>query len=140
MFKRIWSFIMSAVIFLCSLVGIRIGGGSTEMISYNGSKTLVTVSLEENPSTGYRWQYAVSPDDVLKLTADEYHSDAPAGVVGAPGIRSLSFVGLREGTAVLTLTYLRPWEGVPIRTVVIEIKVTADRQLEAKLLSNRDNA
>ena len=138
MFRSIWSFIMSAVIFVCSLLGIRIGGrgSETEMITYNGTKTLVTISLDENPSTGYGWEYAASADGILTLTADEYHSDAPAGVVGAGGIRAFSFSGLKEGTVTLTFTYLRSWEGDPIRTVVIECAVTADRQITATLLSD----
>ena len=138
MFTRIWSLIMSAVIFVCSLLGIRIGGkgSDTEMITYNRSKTVVTVSLDENPSTGYGWQYAASEDGIVQLTDDEYHSDAPAGVVGAGGVRALSFAGLKEGTVTLTFTYLRSWERDPIRTVVIEITVTADRQVEARLVSD----
>lgn len=142
MFRRIWSFIMSAVIFLCSLVGIRIGGtgGSGEMISYESSKKIVTISLDENPSTGYRWEYTSSPEGVLLLTNDAYHSDAPAGVVGAGGVRAFSFAGVKEGKTVLTFSYLRAWEGSPIRTVVIEVTVTADKQIEAKLLSDTDKA
>ena len=138
MWKRIISWVVSTFIFLCSLLGIHIGGSGdkVEMISYNDTKTLVTVSLDENPSTGYGWQYTASEEGVLHLTADEYHSDAPAGIVGAGGIRSLSFTGLKAGTVVLTFTYLRPWENVPIRTVVIEFKVTADKQIEAKLISD----
>ena len=140
MIRRIWSFIMSAVIFVCALLGIKIGGkgSDTEMITYNRSKTIVTVSLDENPSTGYGWTYTVSPEGIVQLTDDEYHSDAPAGVVGAGGIRSLSFSGINEGTVTLTLTYLRPWEGKPIRTVVIDIHVASDRQVEATLVSDTD--
>lgn len=138
MFRRIISFIMSAVISLCALLGIRIGGrgSDTEMITYNRSKTIVTVSLDENPSTGYGWQYAASEDGIVQLTDDEYHSDAPAGIVGAGGIRALSFAGMKEGTVTLTFTYLRPWEGDPIRTVVIEVTVAADKQVDARLVSD----
>ena len=142
MFRRIWSIIMSAVIFLCSLLGIRIGGSGSngEMITYNSSKTIVTVSLYENPSTGYGWQYAASADGVVQLTDDEYHSDAPAGVAGAGGIRALSFAGLTEGTVTLTFDYLRSWEGDPVRTVVIEVAVNADRQVEATFVSDSAEA
>ncbi len=140
MFRRIISSLMSAIIFLCTLFGIRIGGkgSDTEMITYNRSKTIVTISLDENPSTGYRWEYTVSAEGIVQLTADEYSSDAPAGVVGAGGIRALSFAGLKEGTVTLTLSYLRPWEGDPIRTVVLELRVTADRQIGAVLVSDKD--
>ena len=132
---------MSVVIFVCSLLGIHIGSGrSDDMITYNKTKTVVTVSLDENPSTGYGWQYAVSKDGVLVLTDDSYHSDAPAGIAGAGGIRSFSFSGLKEGSALITFTYLRPWEGAPIRTVVIECYVGSDRTVEAKLISDVSDA
>lgn len=138
MFKRIWSFIMSAVIFICSLLGIRIGGtgNGEEMITYNKTHTVVTISLDENPSTGYGWEYKPSADGVVQLTADDYRSDAPVGVVGAGGIRSLSFAGIAEGTVRLTFDYLRPWEGAPIRTVVIEVRVAADLHVEASLVND----
>lgn len=141
MFSKMISWIMSVVIFVCSLLGIHIGSGnSDELISYNKSKTIVTVSLDENSSTGYGWQYAVSNDGILVLTDDTYHSDAPAGIVGAGGIRSFSFSGLKEGSTLITFTYLRPWEGTPIRTVVIECYVGSDRTVDAKLVSDVSDA
>ena len=140
MFSKFISWFMSVVIFLCSLLGIRIGGRSDDMISYNKTNTLVTISLDENPSTGYGWQYAVSNDGILILTDDSYHSDAPAGIVGAGGIRSFSFSGLKEGSTLITFTYLRPWEGTPIRTVVIEFRVGSDRTVAAKLVSDVSDA
>lgn len=137
MLKKIIGYIMSAVIFLCSLLGIRIGGkGETDMIAYNSEKTVVTISLDENPSTGYGWEYAVSEEGIVQLTGDEFHSDAPAGIAGAGGMRAFSFSGVQEGTVRLTFAYLRAWEGNPIRTVVIECTVTADRQIEAVLVSD----
>ena len=143
MFKRIWSLIMSAVIFLCALLGIDIGGGNggeTEMIAYNDAKTVVTISLDENPSTGYGWEFAPSEDGIVELTADEFTSDELPGIAGAGGVRAFSFAGLREGTIELTFTYLRSWEGDPVRTVVIEIKVAADLRIEASLVSDDANA
>ena len=139
MFRRVCSWFMSVVIFLCSLLGIHIGGrgSSNEMITYNKTNTVVTISLDENPSTGYGWQYSVSADGVLALVDDQYHSDAPAGIDGAGGIRSFSFSGLKEGKVEITLTYLRAWEGDPIRTVVIECSVASDRTIEARLLSDK---
>ncbi len=140
MIKKIWSFIMSVVMFLCALFGIDIGGGSGEtgeMITCNDEKTIVTVSLDENPSTGYGWEYALSADGIVTLTADEYHPDeTEPGVAGAGGVRSLSFAGVREGTVELTLSYQRAWEGDPIRTVVIRITVSADLHVTAALVSD----
>lgn len=141
MFSKMISWIMSVVIFVCSLLGIHIGSGnSDELISYNKTKTIVTVSLDENPSTGYGWQYTVSKDGIIILTDDSYHSDAPGGIVGAGGIRAFSFSGLKDGLTLITFTYLRPWEGTPIRTFVIECQVNSDRTVEAKFVSDVSTA
>ena len=130
---------MSVVIFLCSLFGIHIGeSGSEEMISYNDTNTVVTVSLDENPSTGYGWTYTVSEDGVIWLANDEFHSEATGNIAGAGGVRAFSFSGLKAGTVEITFTYLRSWEGDPIRTVVIECSVAADRTVTAQLLSDLD--
>ena len=137
MWTKIVSWCMSIVLFICSLLGISLGKPSTDTIAYNKKNTVVTVSLEENPTTGYAWQYAIADEAVVQNCGDTYASDAPAGVVGAGGVRALSFLGLKEGTTTVTFTYLRAWEtNPPIRTVVVEITVAANRTVSAQVLSD----
>ena len=57
-----FSRIVSFVLFLWSLLGIRIGPvivptQPAEMIRYDAKNTTAIVSLESNPSTGYGWEY-----------------------------------------------------------------------------------
>ena len=136
MWTKLISFLLSIVLAVCSFLGISLGKPSADMISYNKKQTVVTVSLSENPSTGYAWQYTVADEVVVRNCGDAYSTDAPAGVVGAGGTRALSFLGLQAGTTTVTFTYLRAWEGDPIRTVVIEITVSENRTVTAKLISD----
>ena len=137
MWTKLISWFLSIALFVCSLLGISPGKPSTEMISYNKTQTVVTVSLDENPTTGCAWQYVVANEAVVQNCGDTYSSDAPAGVVGAGGVRALSFLGLKAGTTTVTFTYLRAWEtDSPIRTVIVEITVAENRTVSAKVISD----
>ncbi len=68
------------------------------------------VALEENPSTGYTWQYTVLPTDVVSESAKESFQTDPKPKVGAPVITVWKFGTLREGEATLTFLNYRPWE------------------------------
>ena len=137
MWQKIVSWFLSIVLAICSLLGISLGKPSTDMISYNKKQTVVTVSLDENPSTGYAWQYVIADESIVQNCGDTYSSDAPAGIGGAGGIRALSFLGMQTGTTTVTFTYLRSWEtNPPIRTVVVEITVADNRTNSAKVISD----
>src|SRR5439155_22373642 len=66
----------------------------------------VTVSLPENPTTGYRWQVDVD-DAVLRLVDDRF--EAPTEARGASGRRVLVFDTARPGTTTLRLENRRRW-------------------------------
>lgn len=79
----------------------------------------ITVVLEENPTTGYRWHAETDPVR-LQLTGDQYEgSQYP---VGAGGSRRLTFAALRPGPARLYLVNRRSWE----QSVVADYEVTVD--------------
>lgn len=79
----------------------------------------ITVVLEENPTTGYRWQPEMDTTR-LQLISDEY--EGPQAPVGAGGTRRLTFSGLRPGPAQLHLVKRRAWE----QSAVAEYDVTLD--------------
>ena len=139
MFSKIISFFMSIWVFLCSLLGIGAGKGETpEFIDYsNGNKTVI-VSISENPSTGYGWEYNVSNETVIKLDKNDYINPKQTNppIAGALGTRVFNFSGLKSGTALVTLTYERSWENEPVRTIVIQITVADDLTLNAELISD----
>jgi len=74
-------------------------------------KTL-KISLEENPTTGFSWDYTVSDETLLEVVDDEYFpSNTETAVVGSGGIHVFEFQGLKEGETTLTFNYFKSWEG-----------------------------
>jgi inhibitor of cysteine peptidase len=72
--------------------------------------SLIVISLEGNPSTGYTWEPRDLDAAMFELVGEpEFESDNP-GLVGAGGVITLTFRVLKAGTGTLNLVYHRPWE------------------------------
>ena len=80
----------------------------------------VSVALNENPSTGYRWQADVD-EAALRPLDDAF--EAASGATGAGGTRRLTFEVLAAGATDLRLRKLRSWKP---DEVVEEFAVTLD--------------
>ncbi|MGC9336403.1 MAG: protease inhibitor I42 family protein [Anaerolineae bacterium] len=88
----------------------------------------LVVTLDANPSTGYRWDVAEPEDAVLSLVGEpEFESGAEGqgDLVGAPGMQTLRFEAKDRGKTTLTLVYHRPWETdvEPLETLMVEVEV-----------------
>lgn len=72
----------------------------------------VDLTLDANPTTGFRWHLAQPPDKlVLTLESHLYQPDqAGAGRSGAGGREVFRFRGVSPGSATVVLEYARPWE------------------------------
>jgi len=69
------------------------------------------VSLCSNPSTGFSWSLPVSSDpSVVALTGYLAEPD-PSPVLGGSGSQSFAFEVLAPGSATITVSYDRPFEG-----------------------------
>jgi inhibitor of cysteine peptidase len=79
----------------------------------------ITVVLDENPTTGYRWHTDLDGTR-LQLTADHYQG--PGRPIGAGGSRSLTFEPQQLGPTQLHLVKRRSWE----QKAVAEFDVTLD--------------
>jgi len=82
-----------------------------------------TISLEGNPTTGYRWEVVEYDERMLKLTGEGYTSSSDR--IGAGGIQEFTFTASNPGTTTVKLVYRRSWEkGVePLRTFVATVRV-----------------
>jgi inhibitor of cysteine peptidase len=69
----------------------------------------IIVRLDENPTTGYRWQVD-RIDGPLEPIGDSYQMSAP-GTIGGGGTHDFRFRATTPGPAHLTLKHLRSWEG-----------------------------
>ncbi|MGN0444908.1 MAG: protease inhibitor I42 family protein [Acutalibacteraceae bacterium] len=141
MFSKIFSLFLSFIMLITSLFGGGADKDKSDIISYNLSKTTVSVTISENPSTGYQWSYNIINEKVAYLSADRYVNTAPEGVSGAAGTRILTFRGIEEGTTKIVLSYERPFEeeSEPIRVITLILTVNSDKTLEASVFSDTGN-
>lgn len=87
----------------------------------------IKLSLSENPSTGFLWQYKSMFDtNILEEVASYVLTPAVSeGLVGAPVERIWIYKALNTGDTTIDLWYIRPWlyEPEPADTFTLGIKV-----------------
>lgn len=83
----------------------------------------ITVLLDENPTTGYRWHAEIDPIRV-RLTEDQY--EGPERPVGAGGTRRLTFAPLQPGRTRLHLVKRRSWEQAVVAEFDVVLEVAVD--------------
>lgn len=70
----------------------------------------VQIELVENASTGCAWHVVIEKEDIAKLISDEYKEiNHEEGLVGAPGVHTWNFKGLKEGTTKVTFQLYQNW-------------------------------
>jgi len=89
---------------------------------------ILVVTLESNPTTGYRWEVAEIQESILEQMGEAEFKPSQTGeppIVGAGGWEIFRFKAISAGQMTLQLVYHRPWEeGVePINTFSIEVVV-----------------
>ncbi|MBV9885536.1 MAG: protease inhibitor I42 family protein [Acidobacteria bacterium] len=92
-------------------VNLRVGDG-------------VKLTLEENPTTGYRWEFTSRPEPACVIVKDEYVANAN-GLAGSGGVHDWDFRAVDKGTCSMSLVYQRPWEKdtAPARKFALTIAV-----------------
>lgn len=70
-----------------------------------------SVTLESNPTTGYRWEVDEIDKTVLSQLGTEYDADSPQ-LAGSGGAETFTFEAVGVGETTLTLLYRRSWEDV----------------------------
>ena len=68
----------------------------------------IIVRLPENPTTGFRWDFASKPEPVCTIAKDAF--DAGTGSLGKGGTHHWEFQAVQAGTGTVKLEYRRPWE------------------------------
>ena len=101
--------------------------------SYNGQAveidagTLLIITLESNPTTGFGWQLSEPIDESLvALIENRYEpgENAEQGMIGAGGSEVWTFEALTNGVTKISLEYSQPWEGGEKAVQTFEITVT----------------
>ena len=87
-----------------------------------------TIQLEENPTTGYGWEFFSEPEkqQIIGDFKAEYRQDkAEKDFVGVGGVKIYSFKALSKGTITLWGYYYRPWENKDADSVdKVKYKIT----------------
>jgi len=88
---------------------------------------ILVVTLESNPSTGYRWEVVEDPNSILEQVGEVEFvpSEQDEEIVGAGGWEIFRFKGVSTGQEILKLVYHRSWETdvEPVNTFSIEVVV-----------------
>ncbi len=88
---------------------------------------LLVVTLESNPSTGYRWELIENNESILKQFGQAEFKPSETSnprMVGAGGWEIFRFKAVNAGQTTLELVYHRSWEDVePLKTFSIQVVV-----------------
>ena len=85
----------------------------------------IRTKLCSNPITGFKWEYEMSNENVLK--EEDYDFEEPeSDGVGAPGIEVWTFEAVAKGTTEVHLAYSQPWEGGEKEVWTYTITVTVE--------------
>jgi len=85
----------------------------------------ITITLKENPTTGYRWKLDNVNEKIL-LLQDSKYSIYPNSGVGGGGIRNFTFTARSPCRTEIHLSLKREWEKEksPLDDFVVFIQVT----------------
>jgi predicted secreted protein len=87
-----------------------------------GVRKEFTISLEANPTTGYRWEAKID-ENILELKERSFEPYTPVAV-GGGGKEKFTFIPIRTGETSITMRYKRPWEGAVIEEKTFRIIIT----------------
>ena len=83
---------------------------------------VISVQLESNRTTGFRWNNATQSDNIQLIGEIAYASEGT--LAGSGGQATANFRALKPGEAVLTLKYARPFEDKPAaKTFQVTVQV-----------------
>ena len=97
--------------------------GSGSKVVLNQGQT-ISVSLKENPSTGYAWE--IVPGAELYLSqqgASQFVSDS-SNTAGAGGVRTFTYLAIASGDCTLKLIYHQPWMTTVPPANTFEVAIT----------------
>ncbi len=85
----------------------------------------VKVTLAENPTTGYKWEFLSKPEPICVIVTDAYVANTAIGTVGSGGVHNWDFRAVDKGTTTVSLAYRRPWEKdvAPVQTFTLTLVV-----------------
>ena len=108
--KHFFFFFLFSFLTACSAVTLLSENDSRKTFFVHvGDKQVI--SLPENPSTGYSWQFFIASGN-RKIVSDikETYIAPDTRMAGTGGIKEYSFTAREKGEITITGYYVRPWE------------------------------
>ena len=99
---------ISVILFFVLFFAIRVAKNDNIIETAVGKS--FTITLDSNPTTGYHWQIARQMDTGMVELIDSQYIAPKTDLVGAPGKEEWHFRAIREGKAIISFDYVRPWE------------------------------
>ncbi len=79
---------------------------------------IVSITLDENITTGYSWHYSIENNDLIRLDSENSQgsetnsqNNSKPNLVGAGSQHTWNFKGMKQGTTKISFKYYRSWEG-----------------------------
>lgn len=98
---------------------------------------MATITLYENPSTGYEWKYTMDKSGIVELESKDFKADpVEPDVTGLGGQMIWNFKGVKEGETKVTFKYSRGEAEEASKTKVYTLKV--DKNLNVTVSENKE--
>ena len=111
------------------ITGERVGMSEIVIIPSDQGRTfeasrgeLIVIRLEENPTTGYRWEVGKVDGQIVELLDSNYSPSSGAGI-GGGGTRTFRFRAKSSGSGQIQLRLRRSWEPVESAIERFEVNV-----------------
>ncbi len=95
--------------------------GSKNNFEVNVNEDEFTITINENPTTGYMWEYKIIDENSIEYVSDNY-IEPNTNLIGAGGKREFIFRTLKNSTTLIEFNYKRSWENESIETLNLIIK------------------
>lgn len=82
------------------------------------------IKLEGNPTTGYTWVKTIEKEGIVNL--EERILPLEPNIVGGPSIFEYTLMPISVGHTYIKFEYMRPWEGVAIKSRHFSVTVYED--------------
>ena len=90
-----------------------------------------------NPTTGFIWVNAIEKEGIVNL--EEEVLPQTGSRLGAESVYRYTLTPIRDGETRIEFSYLRPWEGVPIRRVTYLVTVEKGRMRIENMEKQEEN-
>lgn len=95
----------------------------------NAGKVL-SITLDENITTGYSWHYYIENNDLIKLDSENSQgsetnsqNNSKPNIVGAGSKHTWNFKGVKQGTTKISFKYYQSWNGEKSATKTSEYTI-----------------